>query len=103
MSHLFCFVARFSKQDICAKCQKPRSNCLSFLLQGKLLPPFLLGSHYTFQSTGKKATAENARPDEGGYHRRKVVSKCALEKNGQPCVTALNDFVLPAERKAPFR
>ena len=51
----------------------------------------------------KKAKAESARPDEGGYHRRKVVSKCALEKNGQPCVAALNDFVLPAERKAPFR
>ena len=35
----------------------------------------------------KKAKAESARPDEDGYHRRKVVSKCALpEKNRAPLV-----------------
>ena len=27
-----------------------------------------------------KTTTENERPDEGGYHRRNVVSKCALIK-----------------------
>ena len=32
----------------------------------------------------KKAKAESARPDAGGYHRRKVVSKCALNEKGFP-------------------
>lgn len=51
----------------------------------------------------KKAKAESARPDAGGYHRRKVVYKCALGKRSGSRVAALHGFVLPAEREAPFR
>ena len=58
---VFSFVARYSKQDICPdKCQKPRSNCLGFVLQGTPLPPFSLGSCYAFQSTGTRRRKQKA-------------------------------------------
>lgn len=81
MLQVFSFVARYSKQDICPdKCQKPRSNCLGFVLQGIPLPPFSLGSRYAFQSTGTRRRKQEAHvpTQEGITADVSVVYKCAL-------------------------
>ncbi len=36
------------------KCQKPRANCLGFVLQGTSLTLFSLGPHHSFWLTGKR-------------------------------------------------
>ncbi len=42
---------------------------------------------------------ESARPDEGGYHRRKVVYKCALGKNRAAVwLPFMVSFYLPREK-----